>query len=298
LLDKSGNPHLLTDMIGPAKASSFGNHDLIATTSEKDKEVYLFNDEDYSKNGLILQFDKPENVDVGKLVLNGKNTLWFDYQFGEFLKKFGGHYNQWMDDQSKVPSEERIRRIIDSDFPLSIYIYKNDQWELVDRLFTVGPLASRDFVIPVNISNVDGDQVRMKLETGFMFWEVDYAGMDFSDSQEVAVTYLKPTEAFGTGAVDWTVALTEIDHQYMAQEQPGEVTEIVYRAMQPPKGYMQTCFLHTSGYYELIRDFEGLPKITELNKFKTPGYFSDFSRANYLRTSSAQDHLASVKTMK
>jgi hypothetical protein len=297
LLDKSGKPHLLKEVERPTSATSYSGENLISSLAEKDREVFFFNDEDYSNNGIIMKFEKPQQSGLGKLVLQGKNTLWFDYQFGEFLKKFGGFYNEWMDKQSKISSEERTQRIIDNDFPLSIYLKQNNQWELVDRLFTVGPLALRDFVVPVDLSKVDSDQVEIKIETGFMFWELDYVGMDFTEDQQLKIGYFKPIEAFGTGSIDWTKALEAVDKQYMVQEEVGEVTEIIYREMKPTNDNQKTCFLHTNGYYELIREFDGLPKIVELNKFKEPGYFSEFSRANYLNILRSKSEIASVRSI-
>ena len=70
----------------------------------------------------------------------------------------------------------------------------------------------------------------------------------------------------------------------MSQESIGDITDIVYMVPPELQGKQQAVFLHTRGYYELIRDFEGLPKISELEKFKTPGYFSDYSKRRYLET--------------
>ena len=297
LLDKRGKPHLIHEPSEPTEAISYSGENLLSSLSEKDQNVFFFNDEDYSKNGILMKFDKPENVRNAKLVLRGKNTLWFDYQFGEFLSLFGGIYSDYMDQQGKIPSIERAQRIIDNDFPLSIYVKENGAWRLVDYLHTIGPLASRDFVIPIELSDTKESQVEIKVETGFMFWELDFAGMDFTANEEVKANYLKPIKALGSGSKDWTIALSEIDERYMAQEQVGEVTEVVYRSIKPQEEHKQTYFLHTSGYYELVRDFEGLPNLLELNKFKKNGYFSDFSREKYLKVLDRENRIASIKTV-
>lgn len=297
LLDKEGKPHLIQAPLKPVEAVSYGGENLLPPLSKIDKSVFFFNDEDYSKNAILMKFDKPGDAKQCKLILHGKNTLWFDYQFGEFLSLFGGFYDEYMDQQKKIPSEERTQRILDNDFPLSIYVKENGTWKLVDFLYTIGPLASRDFVVPVDLMAVMEDQVEIKLETGFMFWELDFAGMDFTADENVNLTYLKPVKAIGTGSADWTRALSFLDKEYMAQEQVGEVTEVVYRAKIPAKDHAQTYFLHTSGYYELVREFEGLPNIVELNKFKKNGYFSDFSRMKYLQLLNRENSIASIKSI-
>ncbi len=56
--------------------------------------------------------------------------------------------------------EERLKKISENNFPLSIYIRKNNSWQLVEEIMTVGPLAYRDFVIPIDLSNLQ----KMKLK--------------------------------------------------------------------------------------------------------------------------------------
>lgn len=294
-LDKNGRPHVINEVIEPIQAFSYSGQDLMPALQKTDSLVFFFNEEDYSKNGIELKFDKPGKVQQGKLILHGKNTLWFDYQFGEFLEMFGGLYDEYMEEQSQIATEERSRRIIDNDFPLSIYIKESHEWRLVDHIQTIGPLAARDFVIPVDMAGIDGDHVEIKIETGFMFWEVDFAGMDFAIDEDVIVNYLKPVYAMGSGAMDWTEALSHKDQKFMAQEQVGEITEVAYRSLIPSKNHEMTYFLHSSGYYELVRDFKGLPDLVQLNKFKTNGYFSDFSRAQYMKILNKEALVANVK---
>lgn len=292
LLDKFGVPHIIKHLESPQSALSYSGEDLLPSVVKKDSILFLFNDEEYSRNGIVLRFDNPTHADEARLVITGKNTLWFDYQFGEFLSLFGSFYDGYMEKQSKVPQAEREQLGIDNDFPLSISIKNQEEWITVERLNTIGPLASRDFVVPIDLSNIHEDYFEIKLETGFMFWEVDAVGIDFTSNQEFEVSRLKPISAKGTGSNDWIEALASIDHQYMAQEESGDIAEIVFRAVEPDDQKVQSCFLHTSGYYELVREFEGLPDLVELNKFKTNGYFSDFSRANYLRILNKEEFLA------
>lgn len=294
LLDKNGQPQLISNTVNPITATSSNGNNLMTALQKKDANVFFFNDQNYSQNSITLKFKKPINSTTGKLVLNGKNTLWFDYLFGEFIGKFGTSYNRWMDQQAKLPTAERLQKIKENEFPLSIYIKKNGKWVFVDDLLTVGPLATRDFVIPIEMADIQGDEVEIKVETGFMFWEMDYAGMDFTSQKPMSMDIIKPVMAVGTGARNWTSALKEADKKYMVQDSIGQITEITYPSVKHRDDEAQTVFLHTRGYYTLIRNFEGLPHIVELNKFKTPGYFSDFSRMRYLNTLDKEENLAFI----
>jgi len=281
ILDKYGFPNGIKKAISPVKAMSSSGIDLMGTLKEIDKEVYFFNDTEYSINSVYLSFPNLAEDQSGKLIIHGKNTLWFDYIFGDFLEKFGGSYDSWMKEQAQIPGSERVQRMLDHDIPLSISLMIDGKWELVCYFHTIGPLASRDFVIPLDLSRIK-DDVKVKVETGFMFWELDYAGIDYSFHHEYELKVINPSLAIGTGVVDWTSTLGEIDKEYMIQENPGEVTEIMFKAPIPANDQVQSVFLHSRGYYELIRDFKGLPDIIGLNKFKKPGYFSEYSKEQYL----------------
>ena len=282
LLDKTGNPQFIGNLSAPILANSSSGENILPLLEEKDSKVHLFNDDSYSKNEIIMTFKKPLSTAEAKLVLKGKNTLWFDFLFGEFLEKFGGYYANWMEKEAKSSTDARMQKIIDNDFPLSISILKNGAWQPVDYLLTVGPLAPRDFVIPLDVSDISSNEIKIKLQTGFMFWELDYAGVDFDESKEFRTTVLKPSLAIGTGSKDWKAALENADDQYMVQENVGDVTELIFKVPLSLQDQPHTTFLKTQGYYELIRDFEGLPELVELEKFKAPGHFSDFSRERYL----------------
>jgi hypothetical protein len=295
LLDKQGQVQVLKNPQAPLKANSYSGENLQPAMSESDNDMYLFNDEGYSENGVVLNFKKPVDAVAGKLLLAGKNTLWFDYVFGEFLQKFGGNFDTFMERQSKISSSDRMQTMRDNNFPLSIYAKQNGEWELVDYLLTVGPLASRDFVVPIDLEKYPGEEIEIKIETGFMFWELDQVAMDFTENTDLSIAHLKPLSAYGTGQQDWTATLGETDEQYMAQEKVGDVTELKFTVPAVPEGKMQSIFLHTRGYYELIREFTGLPKLTELNKFKEPAYFSTFSRAGYLKVLAKEDEIEKLE---
>ena len=298
LLDKKGNPHSIENLQKPMSSNSFSGANLLNAVESKDELVFFLNDENYSTNGILLKFQKPSNTSSGKLVINAKNTLWFDYQFGLFLEMFGSSYDSWMEKQGKIKPEERYQKVLDNGFPLSVYMRSNGEWQLIEQLNTIGPLAYRDFVIPVDLRSHSGNDVEIKLQSGFMFWEVDQIGMDFSQDQNLKINYLYPVSAAGSGDRDWLASLTSMDENYMAQDTVGLVTEVIFRTPNlQEKNYERTSFLHTSGYYELIREFSGPPQLTELYKFKTPGYFSDFSRQNYLSALEKENTFASVKTL-
>jgi len=87
LLDQKGNPHRIQDPQLPTQALSAKGEDLCLQLEKPDRNLFFFNEEGAAQNEITLSFDKPESAQQGKLILTAKNTLWFDWLFGEFTKK-------------------------------------------------------------------------------------------------------------------------------------------------------------------------------------------------------------------
>ncbi|NNC94029.1 MAG: hypothetical protein HKN92_00595 [Chitinophagales bacterium] len=295
LLDKKGNAKLISDPQSVTSAHSYNGQDLTATLKEKDSSIYFFNDVENSENGIIMKFDKPASAGNGKLLLKSKNTLWGDYVFGEFLKSFGSYFDEWMEELAEKPASDALLNGRERNFPLSIYIKDGGQWQMVEYLNTVGPMMFRDFIVPIDLNEIAGDEVEIKIETGFMFWEIDYAAMDFTDDMDLDVSYLLPVSATNATGEDFRSKLDKKDGNFMAQENIGDRTDIVFNVPLMKEDNERSVFLHTHGYYELIRDFEGPPNIAKLNKFKEATYFSEYSRLGYIKTLNWEDNYALTK---
>jgi hypothetical protein len=138
-------------------------------------------------------------------------------------------------------------------------------------------------VVPVDLSEINAkEQIRIKLASGFMFWEVDYAGMDYTTNVPVKLEKCKPATAINEKEQDMKQALSEADNLYLQQLQPGTAVTITYQStLQPVAGTKLSTFLHTRGYYEHVRDYKGTPDIPELISFRKPGRFIEFSKEKY-----------------
>ncbi|PHN01600.1 hypothetical protein CRP01_36485 [Flavilitoribacter nigricans DSM 23189 = NBRC 102662] len=282
LLDQKGQPHLIQDPQLPVQALANGE-DIRSTLQRTDRDVYLFDHTEATTNAANLRFEKPAGATSGKLVLNAKNSLWFDWVFGEFTKKFGGFYDQWIEKQAALPGAERRQMAIDQEFPLTVSLKVGDEWQLIEHLPTVGPMAARDFVLPIDLSAHEGPDIEIRLQTGFLFWELDYAAMDFTADTDLQVREIAPLSATGLDGTDHTAALSADDDQYLQQLHTGDATELHFAYQPAAEGFTQSAFLHSKGYYKHVRSYAGLPAISELKKFRTPAYFSEFSKALYLQ---------------
>lgn len=283
LLDKNGDLHTFSNIISPNNVLA---DNLIIDNNPtliKDNNSYLFNSEiinSSSIRNIELEFNKPQYTKNAKLFLTVKNSMWLDYVFGKFNQQFGTYYSQFQKDQQTVSIEKSTKWINEQNIPLSIYLKTASGWELVDRINTVGPMASRDIAVPIDLSNIVGDEVVIKLETGFMFWEVDYAGIDFTENLALDVKYINPYEALD-GNTNVTNLLLTSDQNYFVQPNIGDEVVVNFKINESSLDLNRTFFLKNRGYYNYIRNYEGNADFQKLKLFKKPGAFTDFSKYEY-----------------
>ena len=284
LLDKNGNPHMFTNIIPPNKVLVDNYKTETTAALGKDNISYLFNtdlEEASSVREIELEFDKPVNSNNAKLYVVAKNSMWLDYIFGKFNEQFGSYYREFQKDQQLASKEKAVNWMDEQHIPLSVYIKTQNRWELIDKINTVGPMASRDIVIPLDISEVNEDKIQIKLETGFMFWEVDYVGIDYSEQMSIQLNYMDPVLAIDQDNKNVTKLLTKVDKNYFIQPNVGDQVNVTFKFHSENPNLKQSVYLKNRGFYNYIRDYSGEPNFSKLKLFKEPEAFTDFSKYEY-----------------
>ncbi|GEO04940.1 hypothetical protein AAE02nite_26040 [Adhaeribacter aerolatus] len=281
LLDQQGRPHTLQQVNAPIKAIASDGVDYTGSLASQDSSAWVFNSTKQNINQVNLQFRRPANSQTGKLVLHAQNSLWLDYLFGEFTKQFGSIYNRWAESQKGVPAAELNQWQQDQGIPLLVEIQTTRGWQVVEWIPPVGPLAARDLVVPLNLAQVKGEVVNVRLSCGFMFWEVDRAGLDFTPDLPVQVENSKAQSAFEKSGLNSSHLIAATDEKYLEQFRVGDAITLTFLLPDKKPEQEQTLFFHTRGYYEHIREYKGLPNLVKLREFEKPGRFMQFSRERY-----------------
>lgn len=284
LTDEKGNLFSVTNPQSPLSARTGNQPDALPALIYKDDNSLLHFDDTLSADGtnwLNSQFSNPGKIKKAKLILSLKNSYWLDYLYGELSKNLGSYYAQYVKKQNKKPASELIQWAADEKIPLQVSIKTKTGWQMITNLTTIGPLATRKIVVPVDISNLSNDIVEIKLSSGFMFWEIDYAAMDFTGDKNFLVESLSPSSAIDETGKDVLPLLKDHDGTYLEQPVPGNVVTLEYKPKPMNENKMQSYILHTRGYYTHVRDLKGAPKISFLKQFKKPGAFPIYSRQLY-----------------
>jgi hypothetical protein len=287
LSDEKGNLYEIADPQSPVAAWTGNNKDAIAPLLKKDDNTLLHFDDTLASanNYLVTKFNKPTGIQNAKLVLAIKNSYWLDYLYGEMAKSFGSYYNTYAKQQSKKPVSTLLQWAKDQKIPLEVSVKTKTGWQKITDLTTIGPLATREIVVPLDLKNVEGSSVEIRLSSGFMFWEIDYAAIDFSIDNNFSVETISPSVATDETGKNVLAELNKRDGIYLQQPVPGNCATLEYKCLPQRPNTAQTYFLHTKGYYTHVRDLKGSPKIAFLKQFKKPGCLPAYSLELYKKFS-------------
>ena len=296
LIDSEGKIHTLADLVPPTQITADDKSQDLTPALEEDNDAFRFdsemNGETFTRN-LVATFENDKKSQQGKLYLRAKNSLWIDYVYGKFNEQFGSYFNKYQEDLQDEPAEKSLKWTSEQHIPLSVFIETSEGWELVEEIRPVGPLANRNMVIPIDLRSVNSEEIRIKLETGFMFWEVDQIGFDLSENQPTSVTKLAPTTAIDDMGKEVVKQLLISDQVYFTQEQGGRL-QVQFPATSENPEMDRTVYVKNRGYYNYVRDYKGIPDVDYLKSFEQKEAFTKFAYTQFLELrESEQEILAS-----
>jgi len=285
MVDKYGKTHTLADIEKPLSANDCYGRSLKAELSDYDSLRYISQvlRDPVLKDTISLSFERPHNATSARLVVSGKNTMWLDFVFMKFTDLFGNRYDNWKEKRNEKSQEELLRWSFDQGMPLAVYIETDSGLKLADYFNLPGPMADKADILNLDLSGVTGDKVNIKLVAGLLFWDIDYAGMDFSDGREAVKTVVPLSSATDENGKSVSELLLHDDELYLVQPVVTNETAITFTAPPPVPEKSRTVILHSKGNYEILRDTKGKPDIAYLKTFLEPGAFTRFSKEHFLQ---------------
>jgi len=280
LMDKYGAIHTTKEPVPPLSAVTLTGMPVDEFTGKADGVAYPFNGvamTEASIDGVILEFENPGNTTEGKLLIRAKNSLWLENVFSEFHSLLGGQYDTFSKREARRPAGEMRELMYNQGFPLSVYVERNGEWELSDFYEIAGPMAFRDDILAIKLPETRDKNVRIKLETGFMFWELDYVAMDFSQNLPLQATTLSAIDAIDENGKNVAGEILYDDSSWYVQPEIGNQAVVTFPVPEFT-GESRTVFLESKGYYKILRDQKGPAAMKKLRSFKDPGRMAEFSK--------------------
>jgi hypothetical protein len=280
LMDKYGCVHTIQEPTAPIQGMDSNGNSILEVISRRDDRTANPRMVPVSDSGLYalyVTFPRLPQARSAKLLLRARNSLWLDYCYYRFQANFGSAFAGWQAKQKNATSDELLRWRREQGISLSVSMKSDREWKYIDCFNEVGPSAAREQVLVVDLGEQSSDDLQIKLESGFLFWEVDFLGIDYSEDLPVTRTTVSLLQAESQGSLDVTAALRADDGKYYDQHEIGNSAMLRFPCPPQAQDMSRTIYLHAKGYYEVIRDFSGEPNIAMLLGFREPGAFPRYS---------------------
>ncbi len=284
LIDRKGEILIYKDPVAPEKTDVGHLPDVRQEIMARDGKYYSFTNHSKGENSsdIILDFKKPKGITTGKLIVNAKNSQWSYYLFSQFKSLYGDSYPGLLLRKDKADPKKVLQCELDQSLPLLVSVKDKGRWKYVDYFPTSGNTRARDLIMNLDLSEFgNSDHVQIRLQTTFMFWDLDYVGMDFSQENSYQVSVIPACNKFKEQPVTGVVGQFP-NNQSSVEIKDGEKLNLEFEINgDGGNDSKNSFFLAGKGYYHDNTSFEGKPRYAELLRFAGKGAFDKYSREKY-----------------
>jgi hypothetical protein len=264
--DEVGRLYSLGHLTPPDRARDFHGEDvlpLVSTADGRDWESSpAVRDTTVAadlRDGLELTFPRRSSARRARLVLDGSNSPWAAAMMLAYVSAHGRETQAWYDSLDATPERTRhvFARLL-QEAALRVSVWVRGRWEPQGAVGEAGPELAKRQVVPLDLSRVRGNTVRIRLESVPNFWLVDRVALDVSRPRPFKVTQLSPTTAVDSRGHDVRDLLTPVDGRFLTLK-PGDFAEVHYQVPRLPAGRARTFLLRSTGYYRIHSPEAGDP---------------------------------------
>jgi hypothetical protein len=281
----SGKFHTILKPVSLIKAVDWAGNNILELLKEKDEHFWISNPFDrnpelpeQTRDSIVMEFPRPLASSLVKLILTIQNTGWASYMEGHLSELPGRELESWHDLMNRsVEAREAFKKVVFREGMLSLKLWDGESWKDMDYLWFVGPSLSKDQVVELDIHNIPGNVLRVKLESTAGLWMVDSVKADFSSDLPMDITEAQLIQAKDNKGKDLSRLLENIDDQDYILPTNEDWAELTFRAPARKKGYERSFILKSTGYYKVHGDTQGEPQKALMAKLTKPGAFGKYS---------------------
>jgi len=217
------------------------------------------------RDGVVLRFPRPSS-DRALLAVEARNTELAPLAIELFLGLQGDDVVDWyrrVDHDTET--QAMVREWITREGTLHVSVWVDGGWELQDMLLDVGPLLSKTQLATLDLTGVEGDEVRIRIESARGLWTLDWVALGVEADVTPVVTELAPARAEDARGRDLSAVLALSDGAYYTALE-GDRVELEFRVPPgPAAGWERTVLARATGFYHLHVRGEG-PAQTALSE--------------------------------
>lgn len=284
-----GTIHTISSPVAPFSATDFDGQDVTRIIAKKDELFWESNPfskdpeiPDELRDGLILEFPKPPGARKAKLIANVRGTLWSAHLVRNVMELCGEGIDDWHELMNRDPkARSNVMEMLVREGLLLVKTWEGAGWKHKGHFWEVGPVIPKVQVLPLDVSAVEGERLRVKLECPVAIWMVDYVAVDYSDDETSQVKELEASEVIDQDGNDIRELLRSDDDRFYVTEF-GDSANLTFHEPPVLEDFARSFILKTRGYYIIHTSREGQPKMALLNRLiEEPGALGYYSLTEF-----------------
>ena len=256
--DGEGRLHSLVAPESPAAAVDFRGRDVLPRVGRSDGWTWESNpaDRDSSRaadvrDGIELSFRRPPGATTARLLVDASNTVWAQFMMQRFVSRHGTATQAWYD---SVAADRRMALrlgwMMAREVYLGVWIEVDGRWERRGMVREAGPEVSKQQVVPLDLSGVQGDTVTVRLESAPSIWLLDRVAIDYSAPEPFTAREIAPSRAIDQSGHD-VLGLIDIADEREHVMERGDRAEVGFAVPPVSAGRARSYVLVSRGWYRL-----------------------------------------------
>lgn len=283
VFEKTFTPLSVTEENGKDITVFFKNKDNIQW--QTDMNDIRNSDSKNLKHELVFKFPKPTDAKKAKLLINTGTAQWGEYMIKQMLEYRGNKVDKWYDDIDKKGVElAGLYQFVEREelFIMKANILENGKWITKGMISAGGPYIDEDRIVELNLENVTGDTLYIKLNPPYGYWKFDFAGIIYESNADAEITELSLRYAKNEKGTDLLDSLSAVDGHYYSMPDTTCSAKLEFEVPVMKDNMKRSLYLKTTGYYE-IHLKKDKPEQTELIEkiYSTPGLILELSLKEY-----------------
>jgi hypothetical protein len=284
--DYFGRLHLLGALRPPLRAVAADGSDVTALVSQRDDRSWVSNpfgrdaaDRAQARDGMTLEFARPGGARAATLALRVQNTDWGYFVRHEFLELLGRDFDRWYAQMGSSPADfaafEKARQ---REVALNVQVETRGGWKDAGFVWEVGPALPREVAVLLDLGDVPGDRVRVRVDSTVGLWTIDSAGIDYSGGSPLQVRELTASRVTDQDGRDVTASLARADGDDYVMSGETAWAEATFLAPPQHAGRSRSLVLKTTGHYRIHVAGTGEPLWALVRRMvDEPGAFGQYT---------------------
>jgi hypothetical protein len=234
---------------------------------------------------IVMTFPKPKDANQVKLIVNAATGLWGSYMIKKMVELHGRDTTSFLktiDDDQSARDALSAWEVREQLYALKIYVEEPTGWVVRGILPGTGPFISKDRIVPLDVSHVQGDRLKIRIQPPSGFWALNSFNVDYSPDRSVTMETVKPSSASDLNSQNVLPDLVSADDRYLVMPNIGDTANVIFRAPAHRVGMERTVILHTRGFYKLHVSGTGEPDTKLLEAIdNVPGTAARFAATQF-----------------